>query len=149
MNYNGLLMQYIGGNVLFCSDDGAIIDWLSQFNYSRQFLRQDGTNTVVLPRESVLDLVIVNNFQKEGEKGLTVGVWLGFVGQQTDLRYLGRPYDKAHEAQYMDIWQNIAVQIQAIGQRIELQSIAFVPHIGPNCGPHFRYFYHNDLKEII
>ena len=146
VDYYGLLMQHIGGDVLFCADDGAIIDCLSRFDYPREFLTIDSTNTVVFQREPVLDLIIVNNFQKEGEKGLTIGVWLDFVGHQTDLRYLGRPYDEAHQAQYHDIWNNIATQIRAIGQRSQLRTIAFIVHDGDQFRPHFRYVQANHIR---
>lgn len=141
--YNGLPMQCTQGNVLLNDDDGAIIDWLSQFNYPRAILSQDGTNTLVLNRAGELDLIVVNNYTENGGTGLSVGVWIDFVQHQNDLQFLGKPYaydaDPDHQERYRAIWNNIDKQVRQIAQRESLPAIEFRLMDGQQVKPHFRY----------
>lgn len=132
-------MQYIGDNVLFNSEDGEIIDWLSQFDYPRAFLSQDSTYTLVLYREGELDLVMFNSYTKQGDTGLTMGIWLDFVRYENDLRELGRPYFEEDLEEHTRVWQSIGKQIKKIGETKDMPSVVFATSTAQGFKPHFRY----------
>lgn len=137
--YNGLTMQVIGGNALFNDDDGAIIDWLSRYNYPREMLAQATTTTVVFHRLGKLDLILVNNYGETDGKGLTVHIWLDFIGNRTDLRKLDRPYNTAHKDHYEAIWNYIELQIIRLADRFKLPPISFSVVDEGQHKPHYRY----------
>lgn len=137
--YNGLPMQLIEGNALFNDDDGAIIDWLGQFNYPREMLAQAATTTVVFHRLGKLDLIIVNNYGETDGRGLTVHIWLDFIGHRTDLRKLDRPYDAAHKDHYEAIWNHIELQVIRLAGQFKLPPISFSVLDDGQHKPHYRY----------
>lgn len=139
VNYNGLSMYYGGANILFSGDDGAIIDWLSEFDYPRQILTEDSTHTRVAYRDGEVDLIVISNFMKEGDKGLTVQVLRDFIRYGNDLSNLGRPYEGENEDNYLVLWKTIGKQLQELEKQFNLQPIAFALSDGQSFKPHFRY----------
>ena len=113
VNYDGLLMEDAGDSLL-CTDDEAIIDWLSNYDYPRALLTQSGTNTVIFYRRGRPDLVMVTNEVASNGQGLAVRIWPDFIGRRLDLRLLDRPYTPANEIHHEAVWNHIELQIQRL-----------------------------------
>ena len=140
VDYNGLLMTGSDNSTLFCDDAGAIIDWVSQDEeFPRAFFTLDNTYVVVTLRETTPDLIVLNHYLREGERGVSVRVLLDFVSQQTDLRQLGRRYDAAHAAHYEAMWASIEGQLHALSQQQAVPPALFVRAPDGRAKSYFRY----------
>ncbi|MBN8825747.1 MULTISPECIES: hypothetical protein [unclassified Spirosoma] len=139
VEYNGLTLSHLEDNILFCVDDGAIIDWLSEFDYPIHLLGEDSIHAELVYRDGELDLVVISNYMAETNKGLTVGVWLDFIHHQSDLSNLGRPYEGEFVDTYLSLWKAIGRQLQELQKHIDLPPVYFALTDGEFFKPHFRY----------